>query len=98
MHLLVEVIRQHCYIMVEILLKLKILCLKDNQSIFNGVAPLSVKHTVSLPKVTGAPIVGKGFHFDKMSATKHPTFFQTACRQLSLWFFFMHELQRTNKR
>lgn len=98
MHLLVKVIRQHCYVMVEILLKLKILCLKDNQSIFNGVAPLSVQHTVSQPKVTGTPIVGKAFHFDKMSATKHLTFFHTACRQLSLWFFFMHELQKTNKR
>ena len=43
-------------------------------------------------------VAGKAFHFDKMSAKKHPTFFHTACRQLSLWFFFMHELQQTNKR
>lgn len=98
MHLLVKVIRQHCYVMVDILLKLNILCLKDTQSIFNGVAPLSVQHTVLQAKMTGTPIVGKGFQFDKTSATKHPTFFQTARRPLSLWFFFMHELQRTNKR
>lgn len=49
---------------------------------------------MSQPKMTEIPIVGKALHFDKMSATKHPTLFHIECRQLSFRFLLMHELHK----